>query len=115
MQPGDGMVAHATGEATHAVTIGAPPEAVWARLAQMGCGRAGWYTYRWIEGGDPDPDRIHPQYQHIAKGDLIPDSPDGGITWTVAAAEKPWLLVYSTARRLWSQRNVNPDDPGTPT
>ena len=98
--PGDDVVPHATGEATHAVTIGAPPEAVWPWLAQMGCGRASWYTYPWIESGHPEPDRIHPQYQHIAKGDLVPDSPDGTITWTVAAAEQPRLLVYCTARRL---------------
>ena len=113
--PGDDVVPHATGEVTQAVTIGAPPGAVWPWLAQMGSGRAGWYTYPWIEGGHPDPDRIHPQYQHIAEGDLIPDSPDGSITWTVAAAGMPRLLVYATARRLWTQRNVNPDDPGTAT
>lgn len=113
--PGDDVVPHATGEVTQAVTIGVPPEAVWPWLAQMGCGRAGWYTYPWIEGGHPDPDRIHPQYQHIAKGDLVPDSPDGSITWTVATADKPHLLVYCTARRLRSQRNVNPNNPGTPT
>jgi diacylglycerol O-acyltransferase len=113
--PGDDVVPHATGDVTQAVTIGAPPEAVWPWLAQMGSGRAGWYTYPWIEGGHPDPDRIHSQYQHITEGDLIPDSPDATITWTVAAAEKPRLLVYATARRLWTQRNVNPDGPGTAT
>jgi hypothetical protein len=112
--PGDEVVPHATGEVTQAVTIGAP-EVVWPWLAQMGSGRAGWYTYPWIEGGHPDPDRIHPEYQHIAVGDLIPDTPDGTITRTAAAADKPRLLVYATARRLWTQRNVNPDDPGRPT
>src|SRR5690242_7804402 len=75
--PGDDVVPHPTGEATHAVTIGVPPEAVWPWLVQMGSGRAGWYTYRWIEGGHPDPDRIHPEYQHVAEGDLVPGSPDG--------------------------------------
>jgi hypothetical protein len=45
----------------------------------MGYGRAGWYTYTWIEG-HPDPDRIHTQYQHIAKGDLVPDAAGGAIT-----------------------------------
>ncbi len=97
-----------------AITIGAPLEAVWPWLAQMGYGRAGWYTHAWIEG-HPDPGRIHPQYQHIAEGDLVPDAPGGAITWTVAAAEEPRLLVYATARRLRSQRNVNPATPGKPT
>jgi hypothetical protein len=39
--PGDDVVAHATWEATKAVTIGAPPQAVWPWLAQIGYGRAG--------------------------------------------------------------------------
>lgn len=112
--PGDDVVAHATWEATKAITIGTPPEAVWPWLAQMGYGRAGWYTYQWMEG-HPDPGRIHPQYQDIAEGDLVPDAPGGAITWTVAAAEEPRLLVYATARRLRSQRNVSPADPGKPT
>jgi Lsr2 protein len=43
--PGGDVVPHATGEVTRAVTVGAPPEAVWPWLAHMGCGRAGWYTY----------------------------------------------------------------------
>ncbi|MFL6040641.1 MAG: hypothetical protein ACJ740_04470 [Gaiellales bacterium] len=35
--------------ATRAVTIDAPPSAVWPWLEQMGSGRGGAYTYDWIE------------------------------------------------------------------
>ena len=43
--PGDELVADATIGWTHAITIGARPAAVWPWLAQMGCRRAGWYSY----------------------------------------------------------------------
>ena len=34
---------------TRAITVDAPPEAIWPWLAQMGSGRGGAYTYDWIE------------------------------------------------------------------
>ncbi len=34
---------------TRAVTIAAPPEAVWPWLVQMGQDRAGLYTHNWVE------------------------------------------------------------------
>jgi hypothetical protein len=46
---GDEPLPEATALTTHAITIAAPPAAVWPWLAQMGWGRAGWYTYRWVD------------------------------------------------------------------
>ncbi len=74
-----------------AITIGAPLEAVWPWLAQMCYGRAGWYTHAWIEG-HPDPGRIHPQYQHVAEGDLVPDAP---------AARSPGRSPRRRSRGCW--------------
>jgi len=34
---------------TRAVTVAAPPAAIWPWLVQMGPGRGGAYTYDWIE------------------------------------------------------------------
>jgi hypothetical protein len=34
---------------THAVTIDAPPSAIWPWIVQAGYGRAGWYTHEWVE------------------------------------------------------------------
>ena len=39
------------GVITHAITIDAPPEAVWPWLVQLGSGRAGWYAYDHIDNG----------------------------------------------------------------
>ena len=35
--------------ATRAVTVEARPEEIWPWLVQIGCKRAGWYSYDWID------------------------------------------------------------------
>ncbi len=47
--PGDDLLEDADIVTTRAITIDAPPAAVWPWLLQMGSGRAGAYTYDWIE------------------------------------------------------------------
>ncbi|MDR2454457.1 MAG: hypothetical protein LBD51_07960 [Bifidobacteriaceae bacterium] len=42
--PGDDLVEDPVYRSTRAITIEAPPEAVWPWLVQMGMGRAGWYS-----------------------------------------------------------------------
>jgi hypothetical protein len=46
---GDDLLPNARAWTTHAITIEAPAPEVWPWLAQMGWGRAGWYTYRWVD------------------------------------------------------------------
>jgi hypothetical protein len=43
--PGDGLIDPVSFRSTRAITIEAPPAAVWPWLAQMGMGRGGWYSY----------------------------------------------------------------------
>jgi len=75
--PGDELLS-VPGGATHAITIAAQPAAVWPWLAQMGFGRAGWYSHdRLDHGGRPSAEGIRPELQAIASGDLIPASADG--------------------------------------
>ena len=47
--PGDELLPHTAVVSTRAITIDAPPSAVWPWLVQMGAGRGGAYTYDWIE------------------------------------------------------------------
>jgi len=74
--PGDEFLEDADIVTTRAITIEAPPSAVWPWLVQMGSGRAGAYTYDWIENlfglGMHSSDRIHPEWQHLEVGDMIP-------------------------------------------
>ncbi len=59
--PADSLVLAPKGIVTHAITINAPPERVGPWLAQMGAGRAGWYSYDWIDnGGHPSASSIRP-------------------------------------------------------
>jgi uncharacterized protein YndB with AHSA1/START domain len=47
--PGDAPDRRPSDEIQHAVTIDAPPEAVWPWLVQLGQDRAGFYSYDWLE------------------------------------------------------------------
>jgi hypothetical protein len=73
--PGDDSVESPNFNTTHAITIDAPPKAVWPWLAQMGQGRGGLYTYDWLEnamGLDIHSlDRIVPEFQDLKVGDII--------------------------------------------
>src|SRR5918994_6748884 len=76
--PGDDLVPNAR-SFTHAITIERPPSDVWPWLAQMGAGRAGWYSYDRIDnGGAPSLEKIVPELQEIAVGDVFPAMP--GVT-----------------------------------
>jgi hypothetical protein len=79
--PGDDLVPRAELVVTRAITIAAPPEAVWPWLAQVGIGRAGGYTYDWLErlaGLDvTSADRIIEELQDLDVGDVIPLDNDG--------------------------------------
>ena len=74
--PGDELLPGAGTVATRAITIDAPPAAIWPWLVQMGSGRGGVYTYDWIEnlfGLDMHSTRrILPQHQDVKVGDEFP-------------------------------------------
>src|SRR4051812_34115142 len=74
--PGDDLLPDADLLATRAITIDAPPEAIWPWLVQMGSGRGGAYTYDWIENllglNMHSAGKILPQYQDLKAGDVLP-------------------------------------------
>src|SRR6185312_13946069 len=72
--PGDELLEDADGVATRAITIDAPPSAVWPWIAQMGpAPRGGAYTYDWIEyllGLDMHSvDEVLPEFQQPQVGE----------------------------------------------
>ena len=78
--PGDDIIPEPTSQTDHAITIGAPPSAVWPWVVQMGWGRAGWYTARWVDrllfpANGPSAERVVPELQDIEVGTFIPDGP----------------------------------------
>ena len=71
--PVDSLVAEPIFTSTHAITIDAPPKQVWPWIAQMGAGRAGWYSWDAIDnGGTPSATSIRPDFQTIVAGDVMP-------------------------------------------
>jgi hypothetical protein len=74
--PGDEIVPRPTFNATRAITIGASPEAIWPWIVQIGFGRAGWYSYDFLDNmGRHSAERIVPELQAIEVGDLVPLGP----------------------------------------
>ena len=70
--PGDELVLSPTLNATRAITINAPPKDIWGWLVQIGFGRAGWYSYDWIDNrGQPSARHIVPAWQNLQAGDKI--------------------------------------------
>ncbi|HET8603967.1 MAG TPA: hypothetical protein VFM09_08575 [Marmoricola sp.] len=74
--PGDDLVPGAQYRCTRAVTVDAPPEAVWPWLVQVGCLRAGWYADDLLDNlGRPSATRIIPELQELRPGQWVPMGP----------------------------------------
>ena len=100
--PGDDMLADARAELTHAITIDAPPRDVWPWLVQMGCQRAGWYSWDALDNaGVRSADRIIPELQDLAVGDVLPMRPTGDAGFTVLRIEPERALVLGNAAPQW--------------
>lgn len=92
----DAMIPNPLFTSTHAITIDAPPEQVWPWIAQMGAGRAGWYSWDAIDnGGAPSASRVSPDLQTVIPGDIMPAVPGATDAFIVSAVEPPRDLVLT--------------------
>jgi hypothetical protein len=96
--PGDEIVERPGWTMTLATDVQAPPEAVWPWLVQIGYQRGGLYSYDWLDQifgvlDRPSADRILPEFQHLAPGDVIPLG--AGPDWPVYAVEPNQYLVLA--------------------
>jgi glyoxylase-like metal-dependent hydrolase (beta-lactamase superfamily II) len=120
--PGDDLVPSPVAQATHAVTINAPPQQVWPWLVQIGDGRAGFYSdskfwdrcvdwyYRRLSrhqaGKAPAgyqvaaDDRIVAAWQNPQVGDIIADGPPETAYYVVRQAEPGRSFVLFTDTHL---------------
>jgi hypothetical protein len=93
--PVDALVPEPIFTSTHAITIDAPPEQVWPWIAQMGAGRAGWYSWDAIDNGGPSSTRIVPELQSVARGDIMPEVPGAQDAFVVEVVDPPRDLVLT--------------------
>jgi hypothetical protein len=105
--PGDPPDRDAAFEVNHGITIDQPPSVVWPWLLQIGQDRAGFYSYDSLENlfglRIRNADRIHPEWQNRAVGDLVRAAPTdwlGGalgenVGWRIGHIEPERALVLS--------------------
>jgi len=93
---GDDLCGDARLVATRCITIGAAPDEVFPWIRQMGFGRAGWYSYDWIDNlGRHSATRIHPEWQDVVTGSPVPGGP---VAFTAAVVDPPWAFVLQFGR-----------------
>ena len=97
--PGDDLLENPDLLSTRAISIGAPADAVWPWLAQMGSGRGGVYTYDWIENlfglRMHSVDVVLPQFQNIGVGDAQQLGKNGPVLRVAVADPESALVVRS--------------------
>ena len=101
--PGDELVPGKV-QFTNGVTIRARPIEIWPWLVQMGCRRAGVYSYDGLDnGGVPSADRIIPELQHVEVGDVLPWTPtaDDGFIVRAVEPERALVLGEDTGSFTW--------------
>lgn len=110
--PGDEYVPAPRSLLTLAITISAPAQEIWPWLAQLGCGRGGWYGYDLLDnGGTPSAQRIMPEHQAIAVGDRVAAVPGGGMSFPVSLVEPGQQLVLGGTLDTSKNVDVAPGQP----
>jgi hypothetical protein len=113
--PGDNLVPGAQVQITRAATLPVPPTEVWPWLVQMGWGRAGWYTQRWVDqllfpANQASADAVRPDLQDLAAGDFVPDGPpEAECGFVVEELESGRLMVLHSTSHLplsWRRRGL---------
>src|ERR1035437_6223118 len=119
--PGDELLPHAGLVTTRAITIDAPPDAIWPWLVQMGSGRGGAYTYDWIENllglNMHSADEILPEFQDLKAGDELPMGPGRPVmrvevpapqrTLPIRIADMNWAWIFALLPEPGSTRLIS--------
>lgn len=111
--PGDTLLDDCKMSITYGIDIDAPPSKVFPWLLQMGCHRAGWYSYDLLDNaGKASAEVIVPEWQGLKIGDHMAGSPNDppGKGFLVKLIEPEEALVLTTKNLLPSLREVEEDE-----
>ena len=102
--PGDDVKPDASLPVTHAVTIDAPPDAVWKWLVQIGQDRGGFFSYDWLENalglGIHNVNALMPEYQHLKVGDFVRSAHRGWLGGRFDETAGWYVITLETDRTL---------------
>ncbi len=104
---GDELVSGCQFVCTRAITIGAPPGAVWPWLVQVGFGKAGFYSIDLLDNAShPSATRIIEEYQRPEVGDWVPMFTQVNETTAFRIAEigPPTSLLWHKPDSTWAWR-----------
>jgi hypothetical protein len=103
--PGDDRLPHAPYRCTRAITIDAPPAAVWPWLVQVGCLRGGFYSNDLLDNlAHSSATTIIPQLQHLRTGQWVPMSPtpSPATAFTVDSFDVGRWLLWTKSDSTWA-------------
>jgi hypothetical protein len=116
--PCDNLQPHAHYRTTRAITIEAPPAAVWPWLVQVGCGRAGFYSNDLLDNlARPSATAVLPSLQRLEVGQWVPMSPSATPThktaFKVRAFDVNRWLLWAKPDSTWAWQLTPTDRNGT--
>jgi hypothetical protein len=116
--PGDTLRPRARFDATRAITIDAPPKAVWPWLVQVGCRRGGFYSIDLLDNlGRPSATTIIPALQQLRIGQLVPmspaDTPSDHTALKVHSFDVEHWLLWAGPDSTWVWQLTPTDSGGT--
>lgn len=105
--PGDDLVETPEVRTTRAITLGAPPDAVWPWIVQMGQQRAGFYSYDGLERiaglRIENADRIHPEWQDVEVGEKVYLSPSAAMIVVETVPNEAFVLFREAPVPGWDR------------
>ena len=111
--PGDSLIANPIVSCTDGIYIAASPEAIWPWLVQMGCLRAGWYSYDFLDNAAvASSTQIVPEWQNLIEGDSLNWTPQADHGCFVNSIDRNRSLVlggcYDHDRQKSFAPNISP-------